>query len=137
MPKDNSDVKNWISNYREQQRLPSSTCSIGTTVLSEPCCEDTAILEASLICWPSGKIACSSIVWSVFFLMSGFLEKQNVFFFILISSLLPFNWHQHWSSEYSSCSLIRLASGFSKFLSYTTCRLTKSLFHHMPFCYLA
>ena len=61
MPKNYPDVKNWISNYLEQQELFSSTCSIGTTVLSEACCEDASTLEASLICWPSGNIACSSI----------------------------------------------------------------------------
>ena len=59
--KDDPDVKNWISNYLEQQELPSSTCSIRTTVLSEACCEDGETLEASLICWPSGNIGCSSI----------------------------------------------------------------------------
>ena len=61
VPKNDRDEKNWISNYLEQQELPSSTCSIATTVLSEACCEDTATLEASLICWPSGNIGCSSI----------------------------------------------------------------------------
>ena len=35
MPKNDRDEKNWISNYLEQQELPSSTCSIATTVLSE------------------------------------------------------------------------------------------------------
>ena len=66
MPKNDPDAKNWISNYPKQQELSSSTCSIGTTVLSEACFEDVATLEASLICWPSGNIACSSIAWSVF-----------------------------------------------------------------------
>ena len=61
MPKNDLDVKNLISNYLEQQELPSSTCSIRTTVLSEACCEDGETLEASLICWPSGNIGCSSI----------------------------------------------------------------------------
>ena len=61
MPKNDRDEKNWISNYLEQQELPSSTCSIATTVLSEACCEDAATLKASLICWPSGNIVCSSI----------------------------------------------------------------------------
>ena len=82
MPKDDPDVKNWISNYLEQQELPSSTCSIATTVLSEACCEGIATLEASLICCPSGNIACSSIAWSVFSVMT----KQNVVVLILISS---------------------------------------------------
>ena len=50
MPKNYPDVKNWISNYHKQQELPSSSCSIGTTVLSEACCEDAGTLEASLIC---------------------------------------------------------------------------------------
>ena len=59
--KNDPNVKNWISNYLEQQELPSSTCSIRTTVLSEACCEDGETLEASLICWPSGNIGCSSI----------------------------------------------------------------------------
>ena len=57
--KDDPDVKNWISNYLEQQELPSSTCSIGTTVLSEACCDDAAPLVASFI-------GCNSIAWSVF-----------------------------------------------------------------------
>ena len=92
MSKDDRDVKNWISNYLKQQELPSSTCSISTTVLSEACCEDATTLEASLISWASGKITCSFIACSVVSVMFGFLEKQNVVvFLILISSLLPFN----------------------------------------------
>ena len=59
MPKNDQDVKNWISNYLEQQELPSSTCSIGTTVLSEACCDNAATLVASCI-------GCNSIPWSVF-----------------------------------------------------------------------
>ena len=59
MPKNDPDVKNWISNYLEQQELPSSTCSIGTTVLSEACCDNAATLVASCI-------GCNSIAWSVF-----------------------------------------------------------------------
>ena len=118
--KDDPDVKNWISNYLEQQELPSSTCSIGTTVLSEACCDDAAPLVASFI-------GCNSIAWSVFsaiFFWYVQMErtKQNVVVLILISSLLPFNWHQHWSSEYLSWSVIkkiRVASGFSRFF-YTT-----------------
>merc|ERR1712062_363187 len=74
----------------EQQELPSSTFSIGTTVLSEACCGDVSTIEALLSCWPSRNIGCSSIARSVF---------SAIFFFvvvlILLSRLLPFNKQQH------------------------------------------
>ena len=59
MPKNDPGVKNGISNYLEQQELLSSTCSIGTTVLSEACCDNATTLVASCI-------GCNSIAWSVF-----------------------------------------------------------------------
>ena len=79
MPKTVSDLKNWISNYLEQQELPSSTCSIATTVLSEACCDNAKTLVASCI-------GCNSIAWSVFlailFLVFLYVQmeqtKQNV-----------------------------------------------------------
>ena len=68
--KDDPDVKNWISNYLEQQELPSSTCSIGTTVLSEACCDDAAPLVASFI-------GCNSIAWSVFSAIFFFVRSNG------------------------------------------------------------
>ena len=70
MPKNDPDVKNWISNYLEQQELPSSTCSIGTTVLSEACCDDAAPLVASFI-------GCNSIAWSVFSAIFFFIRSNG------------------------------------------------------------
>ena len=91
MPKNDPDVKNWNSNYLEQQELFSSTCSISTTVLSEACCDNAATLAASCI-------GCNSIAWSVFsailflvFVHSNGPNKTKCRRLILISSLLPFN----------------------------------------------
>ena len=90
--KDDPDVKNWISNYLEQQELSSSTCSIGTMMLFEACCENAATLVASFL-------DCNSIAWSVFsailflvfFVRSNGADKTKCRHLILISSLLPFN----------------------------------------------
>ena len=58
VPKNDPGVKNGISNYLEQQELLSSTCSIGTTVLFEACCEDATHVPSF--------IGCNSNAWSVF-----------------------------------------------------------------------
>ena len=67
MPKTVPDLKNWISNYLEQQELPSS---IATTVLSEACCEDASTLVASFI-------GCNSIAWSVFSAIFFFVRSNG------------------------------------------------------------
>lgn len=90
MPKNDPGVKNGISNYLEQQELLSSTCSIGTTVLFEACCEDATHVPSFIGCNSNAWSVFSAILFLVFVHSNGAAETKCCRL-ILIISLLPFN----------------------------------------------